>query len=65
MECEYCALDGTAGEASVRCGECGEWVCEIHTIDKGKGLLLCPACFEAASDEIVEEDLPQDTEEVE
>jgi len=63
MECEYCAMEGTASEASVRCTECGEWVCEVHCVDKGKGQLLCPTCFEAASDDIVEEDLAEDIEE--
>jgi len=64
MECEYCAMEGAAGEANVKCSECGEWVCEIHSVEKGKGLLLCPTCLEAASDEILEEDMAEDAEEV-
>ena len=64
MDCEFCAMEGLAGEASVKCGECGEWVCEIHTVDRGKGLLLCPICLEAASDDILEEGLAGDAEEV-
>jgi len=62
MECEFCAMEGVAGEANVKCSECGEWVCEIHLVEKGKQL-LCPTCFEAASDEILEEDLAEDIEE--
>ena len=64
MECEFCALEGTAGEANVRCSECGEWVCEKHMLAKPHGVPLCPTCHESASDDILEEDLAGDIEEL-
>lgn len=51
MDCETCALEGQAGEATTRCAECGEWICNRHAQFRDDGLALCPACFEAQEDE--------------
>lgn len=64
MDCEFCAMDGTAGEASTKCSECGEWVCDVHCQFKANGTPLCPSCFEAAEEETPKEDLSEDIEEI-
>jgi len=64
MECEFCAMEGTASEASTKCIECGEWMCEEHTMLNALGDPLCPTCFEDA-EEPAEEDLGAGIEELE
>ena len=50
MECEFCAVAGTASEATVKCGECGEWLCGEHAAYKVQGEALCPGCLEDAEE---------------
>jgi hypothetical protein len=64
MDCELCALEGTSGEASCKCAECGEWLCDMHSKFRPDGKPLCPSCFEAAEEEAVERDLTGDIEEL-
>lgn len=62
MECEFCAMEGMASEATVKCLECGEWMCAEHTAHTSQGEALCPGCLENA-EEPSEEDLGAGIEE--
>jgi hypothetical protein len=54
MDCDFCALEGTAGEASARCGGCGEWMCDAHAQFGPDHKPLCPSCFETRDEETLE-----------
>ncbi len=62
MECEVCALDGQVGEASSRCAECNEWVCDLHTKSRADGAPLCPSCFDAQDEAMSKATLDEEPE---
>jgi hypothetical protein len=47
MDCEYCAEMGVESEATVKCSECDEWICEIHARCRDSAHYICPDCCEA------------------
>ena len=61
MECEYCAADGIDNEASAKCAECGDWVCDQHTHFRPDSTPLCQSCWQdeeelASREELAEEE---------
>ena len=64
MDCELCAMEGMAGEATMKCTECGEWLCDVHCKFGADGKPLCPSCLESIEEKTVEADFSEDIEEL-
>ena len=65
MECEYCAADGIDNEASAKCAECSDWVCDQHTHFRTDGTPLCQSCWEDEEALAVRDELVEDSAEAE